>query len=258
MKKTFRAGIAALVLTAAVAPSARAARLDPQAVPGPAVGDPMAALGAPGEHRVLSDEATVTRWAHATDAYPVRTAPRTGARTITRLRYMTEDDQPEVYLVLDGRLDARGAPWLHIRLPLRPSGRTGWVPADRLSRLYVVRTQLVIDRAARSATLRRAGRVVWRSRVGIGAPGTPTPRGRFYVRELLRGDGHTYGPWAFGTSAYSRLSDWPGGGVVGIHGTDRPQLIPGAPSHGCVRVPNDRIRALRRLLPIGTPVRVVH
>jgi lipoprotein-anchoring transpeptidase ErfK/SrfK len=74
----------------------------------------------------------------------------------------------------------------------------------------------------------------------------------------MRVDGSTiYGPWAFGTSAYSVLSDWPGGGVVGIHGTDQPELIPGRPSHGCIRVPNRDIHRLARLMPIGTPVRIL-
>jgi lipoprotein-anchoring transpeptidase ErfK/SrfK len=41
---------------------------------------------------------------------------------------------------------------------------------------------------------------------------------------------------------------------VGIHGTDGPGLIPGDPSHGCVRVPNRDIMRLYRLMPIGTPV----
>ena len=41
-----------------------------------------------------------------------------------------------------------------------------------------------------------------------------------------------------------RLTDWPGGGVVGIHGTNQPELIPGRPSHGCIRVPNPHIAAL--------------
>ena len=61
---------------------------------------------------------------------------------------------------------------------------------------------------------------------------------------------------AFGTSAYSKLSDWPGGGVVGIHGTNEPGLIPGRPSHGCIRVRNRDIVRLGRLMPIGTPVRI--
>ncbi|MGZ5332606.1 MAG: L,D-transpeptidase, partial [Solirubrobacterales bacterium] len=87
--------------------------------------------------------------------------------------------------------------------------------------------------------------------------GTPTPRGHFYVRERLplSRPGGVYGLFAFGTSAYSPgLSDWPGGGVVGIHGTNQPQLIPGTVSHGCVRVRNSDIRGLRRLMGLGTPV----
>ena len=63
-----------------------------------------------------------------------------------------------------------------------------------------------------------------------------------------------YGPWAFGTSAYSSLSDWPGGGVVGVHGTNQPGLLPGRPSHGCIRVRNGDITRLVKLMRIGTPV----
>jgi lipoprotein-anchoring transpeptidase ErfK/SrfK len=105
----------------------------------------------------------------------------------------------------------------------------------------------------------RDGRRVWSSRVGIGARATPTPAGRFWIRSRLRvpASDPAYGPYAFGTGAYSVLSDWPGGGVIGIHGTDAPQLIPGRPSHGCVRVPNAAIARLWRLMPIGTPVRIV-
>jgi hypothetical protein len=36
-----------------------------------------------------------------------------------------------------------------------------------------------------------------------------------------------------------------------------PELIPGRPSHGCVRVPNRAIKRLAKLMPIGTPVRIV-
>jgi lipoprotein-anchoring transpeptidase ErfK/SrfK len=121
-----------------------------------------------------------------------------------------------------------------------------------------VTTRLVVNRRRMRATLFRGGRRVWSSRIGVGAPATPTPRGAFYVRERLQvPPGTIYGPWAFGTSAYASVSDWPGGGVVGIHGTDRPDLIPGRPSHGCVRVPNPAIRRLARLMPVGTPVRIL-
>src|SRR5215211_2264397 len=153
---------------------------------------------------------------------------------------------------------ADGEPWVEVRVPMRPNGEHGWVPRSALGRLHVVRTRLVVDRRALTATLRRKGRVVWRSRVGVGAPGTPTPGGSFYIRELIRvpSPHGIYGPYAFGTSAYSVLSDWPGGGVVGIHGTNAPSLIPGRPSHGCIRVPNAAISRLARLMPVGTPLRI--
>ena len=72
----------------------------------------------------------------------------------------------------------------------------------------------------------------------------------------MTNSGGMYGPRAFGTGAYSRLSDWPGGGVVGIHGTNRPSLLPGRPSHGCIRLPNRAIKRLYRLMAIGTPVHI--
>jgi hypothetical protein len=204
----------------------------------------------------LSDETSVTRWAHAARRAPVRTAPRRGARSLTRLRYWTEDHRPEVYLVLASRR-VRGTTWLHIRVPGRPNGRTGWVAADALGALHLVRTRFVVDHRTLRATLYRAGRVIWQAPVGVGAPGTPTPRGRFYIREKLRAAGGVYGPWAFGTSAYSSLSDWPGGGVVGVHGTNQPGALPARISHGCIRVRNADIERLARLMPIGTPVQIL-
>ena len=207
----------------------------------------------------LSDETTVTRWAHGLFAAPIRSSPSAGARTVAHVRLFTEDRQFEVYLVLASEVARDGQTWLQVRVPGRPNGRTGWTLAENLGDLEVVRTQLVIDRTALRATLTRAGKVIWSSRVGVGKSGTPTPEGHFWVRERLRnfGGGGVYGPWAFGTSAYSNISDWPRGGVVGIHGTNQPQLIPGRPSHGCIRVPNAKIKQLARLMPIGTPIQIV-
>ena len=59
------------------------------------------------------------------------------------------------------------------------------------------------------------GGVVFRAPVAVGAPGTRTPGGRFYVRDRLSGFASPmYGPLAFGTNARSpTLTDWPGGGL---------------------------------------------
>ena len=207
----------------------------------------------------LSNERTLTRWGHTNLIGKVRSKPSERGRTIARLRWNTEDGLPEVYVVLQSRLDDEERVWLQIRVPGRPNGRTGWVREEQLSNLKEVETHLTIDRRTLRATLRKRGRKVWSSPVGIGAPGTVTPKGKFWVRERLRnlGGSPVYGPWAFGTSAYSdTLTDWPGGGVVGIHGTNQPELIPGRPSHGCVRVPNGKIVRLVKLMPVGTPIRI--
>ena len=206
----------------------------------------------------LSDERTITRWATALFTSKIRSFHDGTSKPVGRLRFVTEDGYPEVYLVLRGHVDHKGNTWVQIRIPRRPNGRKGWVPLDELDELQLVRTKLVVNRRLLRATLYLSGLEIWTSRIGIGAPGTRTPAGRFYIRERIRNlsGGGVYGPWAFGTSAYSNISDWPGGGVVGIHGTNQPQLIPGRPSHGCIRVPNHKIRQLARLMPIGTPVEV--
>ena len=73
------------------------------------------------------------------------------------------------------------------------------------------------------------------------------------VNNRVRGQ-PVYGPYAIGTSAYAPgLTDWPGGGVIGIHGTNQPSTIPGRPSHGCIRLQNGEISKLFKLMPIGTP-----
>jgi lipoprotein-anchoring transpeptidase ErfK/SrfK len=122
--------------------------------------------------------------------------------------------------------------------------------------MLIRRTQLQIDRSPPRAVLYKRGKRIWSSPVGVGAKKTPTPAGRYWIRERLKSLGGAYGPWAFGTSAYSVLSDWPGGGVIGIHGTDQPHLIPGHPSHGCVRIPNPAVLKLVKRMPVGTPVRI--
>ena len=92
----------------------------------------------------------------------------------------------------------------------------------------------------------------------MGRATTPTPAGSFYIRNRLnRYASARYGPLAFGTSARSRLTDWPGGGFIGIHGTNRPELLPGAVSHGCIRMRNGDILRLGSVLRVGTPLVIV-
>jgi hypothetical protein len=240
-----------LLLVLLAAPAAAAAQGPP----------PLRAKGdqKPLGNELLSNETTLTRWAHTNLIAAIRSKPTRAGKRVGKLRWDTEDGVPEVYVVLESRLDYKDRAWLQIRIPGRPNGRVGWVREQELSNLKTIQTQLTINRGRLRATLRKNGERIWSSRVGIGKAGTPTPAGRFWIRERLsnlRGS-PIYGPWAFGTSAYSKtLTDWPGGGVIGIHGTNQPELIPGRPSHGCIRVPNRAINRLAKLMPIGTPIRI--
>jgi len=154
---------------------------------------------------------------------------------------------------------ARRGGWLRVLLPVRPNGSAGWIRAVRV----VLRTNPYrVDVALRAHRLvvRRAGRVVLRTPIGVGRAVTPTPRGLAFVTELLRQPDPygLYGPWAFGLSLYSPvLSSFGGGpGQAGIHGTNDPVGIGRDVSHGCIRLPNAAIERLARTLPLGTPVRI--
>jgi lipoprotein-anchoring transpeptidase ErfK/SrfK len=139
-----------------------------------------------------------------------------------------------------------------------PNNTLGWVERRALGGYQFVHTRLVIDLERLSATLYADGRKVFAAPVGVGESYWPTPKGEFYVRsKLTRFASPFYGPIAFGTSARSEvLTDWPDGGFVGIHGTSRPELIPGYISHGCIRLRNPDILRLARLMPVGTPVTI--
>jgi hypothetical protein len=247
-------GIGALALgPGAGAAGARSATASPRTVPaGVALSN--------GRTIALSNGRTISRWAYARAASVVRQRASRGAHAVGRLRFLTEDDQAEVYMALrETTIAHTGARWIEVSLPERPNGRTGWVQASALGPLHVVGGRLVVSRSQFRATLYdEAGHVIWSAPIGIGRSSLATPAGQFYVREKLRAIGSPiYGPYAIGTSAYApTLSEWPGGGIIGIHGTDQPQLIPGDPSHGCVRMRNSDITRLWHLIAIGTPIEI--
>jgi hypothetical protein len=187
-----------------------------------------------------------------------RRAPAPSAEPVALVRRRTPDGTRNVIQVL-GRTHGRsGAIWVQVRLPSGAREVTGWLERGALGGYAFVNTRLIVDRASLRATLLRAGQPVFSVVVGVGQPSSPTPAGEFYVRNrLTRYRSPAYGPIAFGTSARSTaVTDWPGGGFVGIHGTDRPELLPGRVSHGCIRMPNRAIRRLGELMPIGTPVTI--
>jgi hypothetical protein len=206
----------------------------------------------------LSNLHTLTRWGYPSYEAAVRASPSPHARILGRLRFLTGDGQAEIYLALAEEQPVPAQRWLRVELPGRPNGRMGWIPRDALGGLHTVNGYLHIDEQDLRATLFRDGHAIFSAPVGVGKASTVTPTGHFYVMEkLITVNAPVYGPFALGTSAYApTLSEWPGGGVVGIHGTDEPQLIPGRPSHGCIRMRNADILRLWHLIQVGTPIEI--
>jgi L,D-transpeptidase catalytic domain len=192
-------------------------------------------------------------WAPVRETVSARVSP-TRSQSAGEVPRRTPEGTTNLVLVLGGAKRVGGSLWVEVRLPGAPDDVRGWVRRSALGGYTPVRTRLVVDRERLTATLERGRRRVFRARVAIGTASTPTPAGHFYVRnQLSRYRSPFYGPLAFGTSARSPgLSDWPAGGFVGIHGTNRPDLIPGRVSHGCIRMANADIVRLARLMPIGT------
>ena len=185
----------------------------------------------------------------------VRAKPSTSAKRIAIFTQFRPDYRLRVVLAV-ARRKAEGRLWYKVHVPGRPNGRMGWLRADA-AELVPVAERIVIDRSERKLELRRNGKVLLRTTVGVGKPGRETPLGNFYITAKFRPTLPILGAYAMETSAYSKVTDWPGGGIVGIHGTPWPELLGQAVSSGCIRVQNAHILKLKRLAPLGTPIRIV-
>lgn len=214
----------------------------------------------PPSDQVLSNERTFTRWAQVEQSAPIYARPTTHSTSISRLHCCMEDGFPEIYLLLRVHWDSQGREWVRLRIPGRPNGRTGWVLGYDLGEFHLTHTLITVDRPRLRIYVSEHGRLIWSAPVAVGKPSTPTPPGLFWIRERIKIDDPNsgYWPYAFGTSDYSTLTDWPGGGVVGIHGPYyEPWAIPGTVSHGCIRLQTTDDAWLARHIGVGTSLRIL-
>ena len=149
--------------------------------------------------------------------------------------------------------------WYNVHLPVRPNGTTGWVHVDQVE-IRTVSLHVMVDQSERLLTVFDGDEVILTTSVAVGTEENPSPNGYFFITDKLSTGNPTgaYGPVAFGISGFSdTLSSFAGGpGQIGIHGTNNPDSIGTAASHGCIRVNNDVILDLSDLLPLGTPVTI--
>jgi lipoprotein-anchoring transpeptidase ErfK/SrfK len=195
-------------------------------------------------------------WAAA--AVRATTAYRSpGGAAIRRFGLQNVNGAATVFGVLGREVDARcRVAWLHVALPIRPNGATGWVRAADVQQLPV-RTRITVDLSERRVRLYKNGKLVLSSTAAIGSSATPTPLGRYYVNQRLIPDDPNgpFGPGAVGISAFSDvLTGWTQGGPIAIHGTNEPSSIGHAVSNGCIRLPNSVLRRVFAEALAGTPV----
>lgn len=172
-------------------------------------------------------------------------------------------------LLVDGQTSSR----YKVLLPIRPNGSTGWIDPGQVKK-FAHDYRITVELSSHLITAYKGDSVILSEKIAVGKDDSPTPNGRYYLKELLRAcrdekqpdgkmkcvpwDKGIYGPYAYGLSGFSpTVTNFNGGeGVIGIHGTDKPELLGTDVSHGCIRMSNEGITALSKVLPLGTPVTV--
>ena len=152
-----------------------------------------------------------------------------------------------------------GNRWVHVRLPGRPSGHTGWILADQTIRSST-EWRIVVKVGAARVTVFRDGDLVRSFEAVVPKASTPTPYGQFFVEEALSISSQDVGgPYALAISARSDIfQEFEGGpGQIAIHGTDGlPDPLGSAASHGCIRLSPSAITWIARRIGGGVPVTV--
>lgn len=226
---------------------------EPSASPSAPAPDVLAAL--PAETAPLQVPSSAVAYAvRATGPSVAVHAGPEGRRTST-MRNPVPSGAPLTFLFV-----SRQGPWLEVLLPVEPNGSKGWVREQEVV-VEAVPYRLDVRTADHEMDLYESGALVRSFSVGIGKSGTPTPGGTFYLKELLQPPNPrgSYGPYAYGLSGFSQtLESFAGTDpVIGIHGTDDPSSIGRDVSAGCIRMRNSEITELAKLLPLGTPVRIL-
>lgn len=156
-----------------------------------------------------------------------------------------------------GVIEERGE-WLHVRLPKRPNGSTGWIRTADV-RVRKVPNRIVIDKSDYMLRAYKGDQMLMEVPAGVGTSRTPTPVGEFFVDiSVPFGGSSPYGAHMLSISGFSEVHLTFGGGIgqLAIHGTNAPSSVGVNSSNGCIRLHNESILKLKDLAPPGTPVTI--
>jgi lipoprotein-anchoring transpeptidase ErfK/SrfK len=106
--------------------------------------------------------------------------------------------------------------------------------------------RIIVDLSDRMLYLLRDEKVIRGFPIGIGTELTKTPIGNYTIINKEPNPGGPFGAFWMGLSRPH----------YGIHGTNNPASIGKQVSHGCIRMYNEDVLTLSRLVPIGTQVTI--
>ncbi len=194
----------------------------------------------------------------ATSQLPVVAAylePDDESLPLQRFASPTQFGGPRVFLITEAQTD-----WLQVLLPVRPNGTLGWVRVGDVA-ISRVNFRAQVNLSTATVTVWNGDALVLDTSVAYGKAETPTPVGRFYLRDIIvkSADTGPYGSHILALSGFSDVIEEFDGGLpaIALHGTNAPELLGGQASSGCVRLLNADIAVLASLLPLGTPVDIV-
>lgn len=140
------------------------------------------------------------------------------------------------------------------------NGITGYIHPGDVLRIPTEPANCIVDLEARLVMYRHGDEIVRAWECGIGKPGHETPIGEYKIGIKQEKPAHTTWGLPYGHPDNPLGSHWLAlerGGKntsYGIHGTNDPTGVGGEVSLGCIRMRNEDVAELFRLLPQGSEV----
>jgi lipoprotein-anchoring transpeptidase ErfK/SrfK len=120
--------------------------------------------------------------------------------------------------------------------------------------------RLIVNIAARKIALVEDGKVVKMYPVAVGKRSTPSPSGSFHIASHVVNPTYSHdGKMVRPGPSNPVGTRWMGLGYkgYGIHGTNHPESIGHAASHGCIRMRNHDVEELFELVHVGDEVELI-
>lgn len=120
--------------------------------------------------------------------------------------------------------------------------------------------RLIVNIPARKIALVQDGKVVKVYRVAVGKNSTPSPSGIFHIASHVANPTYSHAGKVVGPGPLNPVGTrWMSLGFkgYGLHGTNHPESIGHAASHGCIRMRNHDVEELFQLVHVGDEVDLI-